>query len=187
MLCCWFWREHYEYWFAAVALHKLDCCDDSCDSYADSPGDFIIPHKSTKGKSDCVYRAEWGSWKSLQHWKEAGTTAKLWCVQNDVDGFENLTITAMRRGSFWKSRVMIRTLATRSDDAVPHPGISVIQKGVIHELAILFYRHGKVLASGRGQWSSLLTRRNRIGQHPEERFSRTIALLVIAVMVYDFH
>jgi len=83
-------KRHYEYWFAAIALHKL--------------GAVMIPATHMLTVSDLVYRLKASKVKAIvctaqnevpEKIKEAlGQTdlnAKLWCVQPTIDEFESLT------------------------------------------------------------------------------------------------
>lgn len=83
-------KRHFEYWFAAVALHKL--------------GAVMIPATHMLTVSDFVYRIKASKIKAVvcttqnevpekitAALKEANMTAKLWCVQRGAEGFENLS------------------------------------------------------------------------------------------------
>lgn len=122
-------KRHYEYWFAAVALHKL--------------GAVMIPATHMLTVSDFVYRIKSSNAKAIvcttqnevpekitAALKEANTTAKLWCVQKDADGFENLT-EAMKKASEGLERV--QTKATDPMMLYFTSGTTGYPKGVIHE------------------------------------------------------
>ena len=122
-------KRHYEYWFAAVALHKL--------------GAVMIPATHMLTVSDFVYRIKSSKVKALvcttqnevpekitEALKEAEMTAKLWCVQKEMEGFENLT-TAMENASEDFERV--ETLATDPMMLYFTSGTTGYPKGVIHE------------------------------------------------------
>lgn len=122
-------KRHYEYWFAAVALHKL--------------GSVMIPATHMLTVSDFVYRIKSSKVKAIvcttqnevpekitAALKEANMTAKLWCVQKDADGFENLT-EAMREAPEKFERV--QTLATDPMMLYFTSGTTGYPKGVIHE------------------------------------------------------
>ena len=83
-------KRHYEYWFAIVALHKL--------------GATAIPATHMLTVSDYVYRIRMAKVDAIvctpqndvpaklrDAVKEAGTDCQLWCVQQPVPGFRNLT------------------------------------------------------------------------------------------------
>lgn len=122
-------KRHYEYWFAAVALHKL--------------GAVMIPVTHMLTVSDFVYRIKASKVKAIvSTWqnevpervltalKQSKMTAKLWCVQADVEGFENLT-ASMDRASEELER--IPTLATDPMILYFTSGTTGHPKGVIHE------------------------------------------------------
>ena len=83
-------KRHYEYWFAAVALHKL--------------GAVMIPATHMLTVDDFVYRINASGVKAIvctaqddvpstikQALRKSEKTPMLWCVQKDVEGFFNLT------------------------------------------------------------------------------------------------
>ena len=83
-------KRHYEYWFAAVALHKI--------------GAVMIPVTHMLTVSDLEYRLKASGVKAIvctaqsgvpgkvkEALAQAGLTARLWCVQGNAEGFENLT------------------------------------------------------------------------------------------------
>ena len=122
-------KRHYEYWFAAVALHKL--------------GAVMIPATHMLTISDFVYRLESSKVKAIvcttqnevpekitTALKEAGVTAKLWCVGQEAEGFENLT-NAMKYAS--EDFVRVPTLVTDPMMLYFTSGTTGYPKGVIHE------------------------------------------------------
>lgn len=83
-------KRHYEYWFAAVALHKL--------------GAVMIPATHMLTVDDFVYRINASEVKAIvctaqddvpstikQALRKSEKNPVLWCVQKDVEGFFNLT------------------------------------------------------------------------------------------------
>lgn len=122
-------KRHYEYWFAAVALHKL--------------GAVMIPATHMLTVSDLVYRIQSSNAKAIicttenevpkkiiEALKETKNPVKLWCVQQDVEGFENLT-KAMQG----VSEVFARRQTLAADPMMLYftSGTTGYPKGVIHE------------------------------------------------------
>lgn len=124
-------KRHYEYWFAAVALHKL--------------GITVIPATHMLTVSDYAYRLRMSKanaivctpcndtpGKLLAAVKEARADCMLWCVQKDVPGLRNLTAEAEAAAE----------VLERRETAVTDPmllyftsGTTGYPKGVIHDFS----------------------------------------------------
>ena len=122
-------KRHYEYWFAAIALHKL--------------GAVMIPATHMLTVSDLVYRLKASKVKAVicttqnevpgkvkAALRTAGMTAKLWCVQGDSEGFENLTAASSHAEAAFDR---LDTLATDPMVLYFTSGTTGNPKGVIHE------------------------------------------------------
>lgn len=122
-------KRHYEYWFAAIAIHKL--------------GAVMIPATHMLTVSDLVYRMKASKAKAivcttqddvpqniLAALKEADLSMTLWCVQSDTEGFRNLT-REMAAASEMLERVP--TLATDPMVLYFTSGTTGYPKGVIHD------------------------------------------------------
>ena len=122
-------KRHYEYWFAAVALHKL--------------GAVMIPATHMLTVRDLVYRLKTSKAKAVicttqndvpekinAALKAAEMTVKRWCVQQDAAGFENLTAAADAADG---KLDRIPTLATDPMLLYFTSGTTGYPKGVIHE------------------------------------------------------
>ena len=122
-------KRHYEYWFAAVALHKL--------------GAVMIPATHMLTVSDLVYRMKSSKAKAIvcttqnevpekitAALNKAEMTAKLWCVQKDTEGFENLTDSMKNASAEFK-----RVHTSVTDPMIMYftSGTTGYPKGVIHE------------------------------------------------------
>ena len=122
-------KRHYEYWFSAVALHKL--------------GAVMIPATHMLTVNDLIYRIKASNIKAVvcttqnevpqkvaEALEKTGKTAKLWTVKGEAEGFENLT-EAAKTESFDFPR--IPTLA--NDDMMLYftSGTTGYPKGVIHD------------------------------------------------------
>ncbi len=122
-------KRHYEYWFAAVAIHKL--------------GAVMIPATHMLTVDDFVYRINASGVKAIvctaqddvpstimQALRKSEKTPMLWCVQKDVEGFFNLTSQMETAGDAFD----------RVETSVADPmmlyftsGTTGYPKGVIHD------------------------------------------------------
>lgn len=122
-------KRHYEYWFAAVALHKIGAVMIPA-THMLTVSDFVYRIKASKVKAIVCTSQNEVPEKLLEALKQSNLTAKLWCVQADVDGFENIT-SAMQTASEDFERVP--TKATDPMMLYFTSGTTGYPKGVIHE------------------------------------------------------
>lgn len=124
-------KRHYEYWFAIVALHKI--------------GALAIPASHMLTVNDYVYRINTARIDAIictpknevpDRVKEAVSKCdakiKLWCVQNDTDGFDNLSKQAE------KADEDLKRIPTNAKDPMLMyftSGTTSYPKGVIHNFS----------------------------------------------------
>lgn len=124
-------KRHYEYWLVTLALHKI--------------GAVLIPMTHMLTEKDIAYRLSCAPPKAIvctpqdgvparmaRAVGEAGLGCKLWTVQREVPGFENLTRAMEAAPENWER---LPTLA--ADPMVMYftSGTTGQPKGVIHDFA----------------------------------------------------
>lgn len=124
-------KRHYEYWFATIALHKLGAVVIPA-THMLTVKDFVYRIKSSKVKAIVCTSQNDVPEKIKSALAEAGMTAKLWCVEANVEGFENLT-AAMDTADSRFAR--IETLSTDPMVLYYTSGTTGNPKGVIHDYA----------------------------------------------------
>lgn len=122
-------KRHFEYWFAAVALHKL--------------GAVMIPATHMLTESDLIYRLKASKAKAVictpqnempdkikSALNKLKIDLKLWCVQQEVEGFDNLTARMREAGSEFGR---VETLASDPMMIYFTSGTTGYPKGVVHD------------------------------------------------------
>lgn len=122
-------KRHYEYWFAAIALHKLGAVMIPATHMLTVP-DFVYRIQTSKVKAIVCTAQDEVPEKIKAALQQAGQTAKLWCVQQDVAGFENLTAKMAAADTAFPR---VQTLATDPMMLYFTSGTTGYPKGVIHD------------------------------------------------------
>lgn len=122
-------KRHYEYWFAAVALHKLGAVMIPA-THMLTVSDFAYRIKASKVKAIVCTSQDEVPEKILEALKHSNHFAKLWCVQANVTGFNNITAEMQTASDDFKR------VATKASDPMMlyfTSGTTGYPKGVIHE------------------------------------------------------
>ena len=121
-------KRHYEYWFAAVALHKLGAVMIPVTHMLTVP-DLVYRLRASRAKAVVCTAQSGVPGKVTDALKQAGMTARCWCVQGKAEGFENLT-AAMENAEAELERVPTKA----SDPMILYftSGTTGYPKGVIH-------------------------------------------------------
>ena len=121
-------KRHYEYWFAAVALHKLGAVMIPVTHMLTVP-DLVYRLRASRAKAVVCTAQSGVPGKVTEALKQAGMTARRWCVQGKAEGFENLT-AAMENAEAELERVPTKA----SDPMILYftSGTTGYPKGVIH-------------------------------------------------------
>ena len=121
-------KRHYEYWFAIIALHKIGALAIPA-SHMLTVSDFSYRIKTAKVDAVIVTPQNEVPEKINEAVSQYDKELKLWCVKEDIEGFENLSKQTELAGDELKR---IPTLA--SDPMLMYftSGTTGYPKGVIH-------------------------------------------------------
>ena len=121
-------KRHYEYWFAIIALHKIGALAIPA-SHMLTVSDFSYRIKAAKVDAVIVTPQNEVPEKIKEAVSQYDKELKLWCVKEDIEGFENLSKQTELAGDELKR---IPTLA--SDPMLMYftSGTTGYPKGVIH-------------------------------------------------------
>ncbi len=122
-------KRHFEYWFAAIALHKLGAVMIPA-THMLTVSDFVYRIKASKVKGIVCTTQNEVPEKLLSALEESKSTAKLWCVGRDTEGFENLTAGIQSASDTFER---VPTLATDPMMMYFTSGTTGYPKGVIHD------------------------------------------------------
>lgn len=124
-------KRHYEYWFVAIALHKLGITMIPATHMLTVP-DFVYRINSSKANAVICTSQDGLPEKVAEALKETKADCKLWTVQRDIEGFNNLTADMASASD----------CLSRQETAVTDPmllyftsGTTGYPKGVIHDFS----------------------------------------------------
>ena len=124
-------KRHYEYWFAAIALHKLGITMIPA-THMLTVRDYIYRLRTSKADAVICTPQNEVPEKIREAVRQAGLNCRLWCVQKDMEGFSNLTVEMEQSDG----------ALSRQETAVSDPmllyftsGTTGEPKGVLHDFA----------------------------------------------------
>ena len=124
-------KRHYEYWITAIALHKLGAVMIPA-THMLTAEDFVYRINAAKAKAIVCTPQDEIPQKILQALKETAHSCKLWCVQEQVEGFETLNEAMCRADETFPRQP---TLATDPMLLYFTSGTTGQPKGVIHDFS----------------------------------------------------
>ena len=124
-------KRHYEYWIIAIALHKLGVTMIPATHMLTVP-DYVYRIRSSQVKAIICTPQNQVPARILKALKEADTPCSLWTVQEQIDGFTNLTEEIEKADSEWERQP---TLAADPMLLYFTSGTTGYPKGVIHDFS----------------------------------------------------
>ncbi len=124
-------KRHYEYWFAAIALHKLGAVMIPA-THMLTEGDYVYRFRASEARAVICTPQDGVPERLYRALEKTGQPCCRWCVREDVPGFQNLTREMERVPEDFPRR---ETAATDPMLLYFTSGTTGQPKGVFHDFA----------------------------------------------------